>query len=91
MPVRSFRLFGLRPCRHACSSSQWARLGRSPSRDPSPNSPLCHVCQMYAEHPGGCNVMLGDGSVRFINEMVNQLTWAALASISKREIIDGEF
>ena len=26
-----------------------------------PNSPLCHVCQMYTEHVGGCNVLLGDG------------------------------
>lgn len=56
-----------------------------------PNSPLCHVCQMYAEHPGGCNVMLGDGSVRFIGEMIDQLTWAALASIAKQEIIEGDF
>lgn len=56
-----------------------------------PNSPLCHVCQMYAEHPGGCNVMLGDGSVRFINEYINQLTWAALSSRAKGEVIEGEY
>jgi prepilin-type N-terminal cleavage/methylation domain-containing protein/prepilin-type processing-associated H-X9-DG protein len=48
-----------------------------------PNSPLCHVCQMYAEHPGGCNILLGDGSVRFVSEFINQLTWAALASRAK--------
>lgn len=53
-----------------------------------PNSPLCHVCQMYAEHPGGSNVMLGDGSVRFIDEMINQLVWAAMASRAKGEIFD---
>jgi prepilin-type processing-associated H-X9-DG protein len=52
-----------------------------------PNSPLCHVCQMYSEHPGGCNVMLGDGSVRFVSEFINQLTWAALASRAKGDIV----
>ena len=56
-----------------------------------PNSPLCHVCQMYAEHPGGCNVMLGDGSVRFIDEMINQLTWAALASRAKGDAVEGDY
>ncbi len=56
-----------------------------------PNSPLCHVCQMYSEHPGGCNVLMGDGSVRFIDEMIPQLLWAALSSCKKGEVIDGAF
>jgi prepilin-type N-terminal cleavage/methylation domain-containing protein/prepilin-type processing-associated H-X9-DG protein len=56
-----------------------------------PNSPLCHVCQMYSEHPGGCHVMMGDGSVRFINEMIYQPLWAALSSASKDDVIDEEF
>jgi prepilin-type N-terminal cleavage/methylation domain-containing protein/prepilin-type processing-associated H-X9-DG protein len=55
-----------------------------------PNSPLCHVCQMFAEHPGGCNVMLGDGSVRFVSEMINQLTWSALSSRARGEVV-GEY
>jgi prepilin-type N-terminal cleavage/methylation domain-containing protein/prepilin-type processing-associated H-X9-DG protein len=50
-----------------------------------PNSPLCHVCQMYSEHPGGANILLGDGSVRFVSQMINQLTWAALSSRAKGE------
>lgn len=55
-----------------------------------PNSPICAPCQMYAEHPGGCNVLLGDGSVHFISEMINQLTWAAMSSRAKGEVV-GEF
>ena len=39
-----------------------------------PNSPLGYVDEMFSEHPGGCNVLFGDGSVRFIDEMINQLT-----------------
>lgn len=52
-----------------------------------PNSPLCHVCQMYAEHAGGANVLLGDGSVRFISQFVHQPTWAALSSIRQGEVV----
>uniref|UniRef100_A0A7C2NZC1 DUF1559 domain-containing protein n=1 Tax=Schlesneria paludicola TaxID=360056 RepID=A0A7C2NZC1_9PLAN len=55
-----------------------------------PNSPLCHVCQMYAEHPGGANVLLGDGSVRFVSQFIHQPTWAALSSVRKGEVV-GEF
>jgi len=53
-----------------------------------PNSPTGAPCQMFAEHPGGCNVLLGDGSVRFIAETINQITWAALSSMDKGEIIE---
>lgn len=61
--------------------------GEVPPAIHPPNSPLCHVCQMYAEHPGGCNVALGDGSVRFVSEYVNQNTWAALSSIAMGEVV----
>jgi prepilin-type processing-associated H-X9-DG protein len=52
-----------------------------------PNSPLCHVCQMYAEHPSGCNVALGDGSVRFVNQFIHQPTWAGLSSRAGGEVL----
>ncbi|MGE3818648.1 MAG: DUF1559 domain-containing protein [Isosphaeraceae bacterium] len=55
-----------------------------------PNSRLCHVCQMYAEHPGGANILLGDGSVRFIKETINQRTWAGLATCRRGEVISGD-
>jgi prepilin-type N-terminal cleavage/methylation domain-containing protein len=55
-----------------------------------PNSPLCHVCQMYSPHVGGAHVLLGDGSVRFISQLIHQPTWAALSSRAKGEIV-GEF
>jgi prepilin-type N-terminal cleavage/methylation domain-containing protein/prepilin-type processing-associated H-X9-DG protein len=52
-----------------------------------PNYPLCHVCQMFAEHPGGCNVLMGDGSVHFVSEMIEQLVWAGVASRAKGELV----
>jgi prepilin-type N-terminal cleavage/methylation domain-containing protein/prepilin-type processing-associated H-X9-DG protein len=54
-----------------------------------PNSPLCHVCQMFAEHGQGANVTLGDGSVRFISSHIHHPTWAALSSRNKAEVIGG--
>ncbi len=55
-----------------------------------PNFPTLHVCQMQSEHPGGANVVLGDGSTRFISEFVNRQTFSAVSSISGGEPV-GEF
>lgn len=51
-----------------------------------PNDPVAHVCQMYAEHPGGANVSFGDGSVRFIAETINHDVWAAACSRDGGEV-----
>ncbi|RLS57251.1 MAG: DUF1559 domain-containing protein [Planctomycetota bacterium] len=55
-----------------------------------PNSPLCHVCQMYSPHVDGAHILLGDGSVRFVSQYIDQPTWAALSSCRKGEVV-GEF
>lgn len=52
-----------------------------------PNSPLCHVCQMYSPHAGGAHVLLGDGSVRFVSQFIHQPTWAALSSCRGNEVV----
>lgn len=51
------------------------------------NFPTYHVGQMFAEHPGGGNVCMGDGSVQFISESVDLITWAELSSIGEGEVI----
>lgn len=53
------------------------------------NFPTYHVGQMYAEHPGGGMVGLGDGSTRFISEFVDLFLWAELSSMDEGEVIDG--
>jgi len=52
------------------------------------NFPTLHVGQMYAEHPGGGNVLYGDCSVRFMSQNIDLLTAAFLASMAKGEVID---
>lgn len=51
------------------------------------NFPTYHVGQMYSEHPGGGNVVMGDGSVSFVSEAVNLLTFAEMSSMNEGEIV----
>jgi prepilin-type processing-associated H-X9-DG protein len=38
-------------------------------------------------HPGGVNTLFGDGSVRFVKNSINGMTWRAIGSISSGEVI----
>lgn len=51
----------------------------------APNDPAAHADQMFADHSGGAHVAFGDGSVRFISELIHQPTWAAMSSINGGE------
>ncbi len=65
--------------------------GPSPFESPSvvhpPNSKLYHDDEMLAQHPGGANVLLGDGSVRFIKESIDPRVWSGLSSCRGGEVI----
>jgi prepilin-type N-terminal cleavage/methylation domain-containing protein/prepilin-type processing-associated H-X9-DG protein len=39
-------------------------------------------------HPGGVNVLMGDGSVKFLKDSVNQPTWWGLGTRASGEVID---
>ncbi len=71
-----------------------AHSGPSLYEDPivihPPNSPLGHTDEMYSLHPGGGNVLMGDGSVRFIKQSINLLTWAAMSSRSNGEVFSAD-
>lgn len=41
-------------------------------------------------HPGGVNVCMGDGSVKFIKNTVNRMTWVALGTRSGGEIVSAD-
>jgi prepilin-type processing-associated H-X9-DG protein len=41
-------------------------------------------------HPGGVNVLMGDGTVRFVKDTINPNTWRALGSVNDGEIVSAE-
>ena len=41
-------------------------------------------------HPGGVNVMMADGSVRFTKDTINLATWQAIASINAGEVVSAD-
>jgi prepilin-type N-terminal cleavage/methylation domain-containing protein/prepilin-type processing-associated H-X9-DG protein len=41
-------------------------------------------------HPGGVNALFGDGSVRFIKDSVNGLTWRALGTVAGGEALSAD-
>jgi prepilin-type N-terminal cleavage/methylation domain-containing protein/prepilin-type processing-associated H-X9-DG protein len=65
-------------------------LYESPRVIHPPNSPLGHTDEFFSLHPGGANVLMGDGSVRFIKQSINLLTWQALSSRSVGEVISAD-
>ncbi|WP_437201003.1 DUF1559 family PulG-like putative transporter [Planctomicrobium sp. SH664] len=91
-------MFPITECDHAATLVNVHSGPAADEKDPdtgwapvhAPNNPLCHVCQMYSQHSGGCNVLMGDGSVRFISQYIHNPTWAGLSSTSKGEVL-GEF
>ena len=43
-----------------------------------------------SDHPGGVNVLFGDGSVRFVKDSINIATWRALGSARGNEAISAD-
>ena len=61
----------------------------------APNSPTTDCCSFLgiwkaarSLHPGGVNVVMGDGSVRLINETIDRQTWRGLGSRSGGELLE---
>jgi prepilin-type N-terminal cleavage/methylation domain-containing protein/prepilin-type processing-associated H-X9-DG protein len=43
-----------------------------------------------SDHPGGVNLLLGDGSVKFIKDTINIQAWRSLGSRNQGEVISGD-
>jgi len=55
-----------------------------------PNDPFGHTDEMWGEHGDGCNVLFGDGSVRFFTVFTYPNLWVALSTRNSGEVISGE-
>ena len=49
-----------------------------------------HIVSATSNHPGGCNVLLVDGSVRFIKSTINQNTWFGLGTLAGGEVLSSD-
>ena len=43
-----------------------------------------------SRHPGGINVLMGDGSVRFLKSSINQAIWIGVNTIDGNEVISAD-
>jgi prepilin-type processing-associated H-X9-DG protein len=46
-----------------------------------------NITPSTSEHPGGVNVLMGDGGVRFVRDGINYATWWALGTKSGGEVL----
>ncbi len=54
------------------------------------NNPEAHVEDYWSRHPGGANMLFGDGSVKFLKDGINPGPWRALATRNNGEIISAD-
>jgi len=65
-------------------------LGFSLSKDPAKRFTGYGWRAARSHHIGGVNVLVGDGSVRFVSDTINLAVWRGLATLNGKEVI-GEF
>jgi prepilin-type N-terminal cleavage/methylation domain-containing protein/prepilin-type processing-associated H-X9-DG protein len=52
--------------------------------------PLRIMTTADSKHPGGVNVLMADGSVRFVKNSISQVTWSAIGSRNGSEVISAD-
>ncbi len=58
--------------------------------DESDGGPIYAALTSDSYHPGGVNILLGDGSVRFVKDAINGPAWRGLSTISGGEVISAD-
>ena len=46
--------------------------------------------ELFSFHPGGVNVLIGDGSVRFLKDSVNVVTLRGLVTLKGGEVVSAD-
>ncbi|NOY43483.1 MAG: DUF1559 domain-containing protein [Planctomycetes bacterium] len=47
------------------------------------------VSNFHSDHPGGCNFLYADGSVHYLNDSLDLITYQALSTIRGEEVVGG--
>ena len=50
--------------------------------------PMLELSTARSQHPGGVNLLMGDGSTRFASETTDQAVWRALGTRNGRELVE---
>jgi prepilin-type N-terminal cleavage/methylation domain-containing protein/prepilin-type processing-associated H-X9-DG protein len=88
----------------ACGGWTYCNIIQTPNRDPLFSGGGCRFgppgasqgtdssfsYAVSSNHPGGANVLMADGSVHFIKDSVNRLTWWGLGTRNGGEIISSD-
>jgi prepilin-type N-terminal cleavage/methylation domain-containing protein/prepilin-type processing-associated H-X9-DG protein len=96
---------GMIPFGQACNNPRWpvqdceasnvlilAHTGPSPDEAwvDTPNYKKSGADDFHSLHPGGCNFLFGDGSIRFVKETVNPQVFSYLATRAGGEVVSSD-
>src|SRR5262249_7033742 len=56
----------------------------------SPTRELDHYIRAPSKHPGGVNMLMCDGSVRFFKDSINLITYRALTTRTSGEVVSSD-
>ena len=78
-----------------CEATNVLILGHTgPSPDESwidvPNNKKAGADDFHSLHPGGCNFLFGDGSIRFVKETINPQVFSDLATRAGGEVVSSD-
>jgi prepilin-type processing-associated H-X9-DG protein len=63
---------------------------RSTGGNPGWGPDSAHYVNASSNHSGGVNVLLGDGSVKFIKDSVSKDTWWAIGTRASGEVVSSD-